>query len=158
MIQMQTILLPTDGSECSAKAAKYALSFAKQYGARIVALHVIDQRWEEQSRAVLTEMGQDLTQKIRAGYEEEARRIVAEVAAAAAQAGIPAEARIASGIPYEEIVRTGGDVSADVIIMGTHGRTGMSHLFLGSVTEKVIRRASCPVLTVRPQEHDFVTP
>jgi nucleotide-binding universal stress UspA family protein len=158
MIQLKTILLPTDGSECSAKAANYAFSFAKQYGARIVALHVVDQRWEEQSRAVLTEMGQDLTQKVRAGYEEEARRIVREVAAAAVQAGIPAEARIASGIPYEEIVRVGQEVAADVIIMGTHGRTGMSHLFLGSVTEKVIRRAPCPVLTVRPQEHDFVIP
>ena len=150
--------MPTDGSECFVKAANYALSFAKQYGARIVALHVVDQRWEEQSRAVLTEMGQDLTQKIRAGYEEEARRIVGEVAAAAAKAGIPIEARIAGGIPYEEIVRTAQTVAADVIIMGTHGRTGMSHLFLGSVAEKVIRRAQCPVLTVRPEEHDFVTP
>jgi len=158
MIQMQTILLPTDGSDCSTKAATYALSFAKQYGARIVALHVIDQRWEEQSRAVLTEMGQDLTQKIRVGYEEEARRIVAHVVEAGTDVGVSIEPRVIVGVPFEEIVRVGREISADLIIMGTHGRTGMSHLFLGSVTEKVIRRAPCPVLTVRPEEHDFVTP
>lgn len=158
MIKMQTILLPTDGSECSAKATKYALSFAKQYGARILALHVVDQRWEEQSRAVLTEMGQDLTQKIRAGYEEEAKRIVAQVVEAGTLVGVPIEPRVIVGVPFEEIVRVAREISADMIIMGTHGRTGMSHLFLGSVTEKVVRRAPCPVLTVRPEEHDFVTP
>lgn len=111
MIAIQTILLPTDGSECSGKAMTYALSFAKQYGARVVALHVIDQRWEEQTRVAFAEVGQDMTKKIRNGYE-----------------------------------------------MGTHGRSGVSHLLLGSVAEKVVRRAPCPVLTVRQEEHDFVTP
>lgn len=158
MIAIQTILLPTDGSECSAKAMAYALSFAKQYGGRVVALHVIDRRWEEQTRVVFAEVGQDLTQKIRDGYEEEARRILREVTDAAGEAGVPVEGRVLTGIPSEEIVRAAQELAADLIIMGTHGRAGMSHLLLGSVAEKVVRRAPCPVLTVRREEHNFLTP
>lgn len=158
MITIKTILLPTDGSDYSAKAMTYALSFAKQYGARVVALHVIDRRWEEQTRAVFAEIGQDLTEKIRTGYEEEARRILGEVTGAAGKVGVPAETQILAGIPSEEITRVARQLPADLIIMGTHGRTGMSHLLLGSVAEKVVRAASCPVLTVRKQEHDFVIP
>lgn len=158
MITIKTIVLPTDGSDCSAKAMAYALSFAKQYGARVVALHVIDRRWEDQTRVAFAEVGQDLTQKIRKGYEEEARRILQEVVAAADKAGVFVETRVLAGIPFEEIVRVGKDVSADLIIMGTHGRAGMSHLLLGSVAEKVVRRSPCPVLTVRQEAHDFVVP
>lgn len=158
MIAIQTILLPTDGSECSSKAMAYALSFAKQYGARVVALHVIDQRWEEQTRVAFAEVGQDMTKKIRNGYEEEARRILQEATDAAGKIGVPVETRIVTGIPYEDIVRAGKELPADLIIMGTHGRSGVSHLLLGSVAEKVVRRAPCPVLTVRQEEHDFVTP
>jgi nucleotide-binding universal stress UspA family protein len=158
MIAIETILLPTDGSKCSAKAMAYALSFAKQYGGRVVALHVIDQRWEEQTRIVFAEVGQDLTQKIRNGYEEEARRILQEVTGAAGKVGVSVETRVVTGIPSEDIVRVAQELPADLIIMGTHGRAGMSHLLLGSVAEKVVRRAPCPVLTVRKEEHDFVTP
>ena len=156
MITIKTILLPTDGSECSSKAMAYALSFAKQYGGRVVALHVIDRRWEEQTRVAFAEVGQDLTQKIRSGYAEEARRILQEVADAGARAGVSVEPRTVTGIPFDDIVRIGAELPADLIIMGTHGRTGVSHLLLGSVAEKVVRRAPCPVLTVRQEEHDFV--
>jgi nucleotide-binding universal stress UspA family protein len=157
MLAIKTILLPTDGSECSAKAMAYALSLAKRYGGRVVALHVIDRRWEEQTRAAFVEVGQDLTQKIREGYAEEARRILQAVAEAAAKAGVPVETRTITGIPFDDIVRIGAELAADLIIMGTHGRTGISHLLLGSVAERVVRRAPCPVLTVRQAEHDFLT-
>jgi nucleotide-binding universal stress UspA family protein len=136
----------------------YALSFAKQYGGRVVALHVIDQRWEDQTRIVCAEVGQDLTQKIRTGYEEEARRILRGVADAAVKIGVSVETRIVTGIPFEDIARVARELPADLIIMGTHGRTGMSHLLLGSVAERVLRRAPCPVLTVRKEEHDFGSP
>jgi len=158
MIAIKTILLPTDGSDCSAKAMAYALSFARQYGGRIMALHVVDRRWEEQTRIVFAEVGQDLTQKIRDGYEEEARRILREVTDAAGKAGVPAETKVVTGIPSEDIIRVAQELPADLIIMGTHGRAGMSHLLLGSVAEKVVRRAPCPVLTVRQDAHDFVAP
>jgi nucleotide-binding universal stress UspA family protein len=157
MIAIKTILLPTDGSECSVKAMAYALSFARQFGGRVIALHVIDRRWEEQTRVAFAEVGQDLTKKIREGYAQEAHRILKEVTDAGSKAGVPVEARIATGIPFDDIVRIGKELPADLIIMGTHGRTGVSHLLLGSVAERVVRRAPCPVLTVRKEEHDFVT-
>jgi nucleotide-binding universal stress UspA family protein len=158
MISIKTILLPTDGSDCSAKAVAYALSFARQLGGRVVALHVIDRRWDEQMRVMYADVGQDMTEKVRTGYEEEARRILREVTDAAGKVGVPVETKILAGIPSEDIVRLAGELPADLIIMGTHGRAGVSHLLLGSVAEKVVRRAPCPVLTVRKEEHDFVTP
>ncbi len=132
MIAIKTILLPTDGSECSAKAMACALSFAKQYGGRVVALHVIDRRWEEQTRIVFAEVRQDLTRKIRNGYEEEAGRILREVTDAASKVGVAVESRVLTGIPSEDIIRVAQELLADIIIMGTHGRAGMSHLLLGS--------------------------
>jgi nucleotide-binding universal stress UspA family protein len=157
VIAIKTILLPTDGSDCSAKAMAYALSFATQYGGRVVALHVIDRRWEEQTRLVFAEVGQDLTEKVRKGYEEEAGRILQEVTGAADKVGVAVDCKVLTGIPFEEIVCAARELPADIIIMGTHGRAGMSHLLLGSVAEKVVRRASCPVLTVRLEDHEFVT-
>ena len=155
MLGIKAILLPTDGSECSRKAMAYALSFAKQYGARIVALHVIDRRWEDQTRVAFVEVGQELTQKIQKGYGEEAERILREVVEAAGVSGVPVETRVVTGIPFEDIVRIGKEVPVDLIVMGTHGRAGMSHLLLGSVAERVIRRAPCPVLTVRQEDRSL---
>ncbi len=158
MIAIKTVLLPTDGSECSGKASGYALSFAKQYGARVVAIHVIDQRWEEQARLALAEVGQDMAQRIREGRNEEGQRILRDVTDAAERSGVSVESVIVSGIPFEEIVRLAKELPADLIIMGTHGRTGVSHLLLGSVAERVVRSAPCPVLSVRQEEQDFVVP
>jgi len=158
MIAIKKILLPADASECSKKALAYALSFAKQYKARLVGLHVIDQRWEEQARDAFAAIGQDAIQTVRQGYEEEARRILQEVADVAAQAGIAVETRIVTGLPFEEIVRVGRELPADIIIMGTHGRTGVSHALLGSVAENVVRNSPCPVLVVRLEEGELVAP
>ncbi len=133
MVTMETILFPTDGSACSKKALTYALSCATQYGARLVALHVIDK-----------------------GREEEAQRLLREVVDTAVAAGLAVEPRIATGIPHEEILHTAQALPADVIIMGTHGRTGISHALVGSVTERVVRHAPCPVLTVREEGHPTV--
>ena len=58
--------------------------------------------------------------------------------------------------PYAEICGYATDTGIDLIVIGTHGRSGLSHVLLGSVAEKVVRKANCPVLTVRPNEHDFV--
>ncbi len=156
MINIKTILLPTDGSECSHKAMNYAVSFAKQYGGKIVALNVIDQRLEEQTRNAVIEIGHELMQRLHDGYAREARRILQEVAEAGAKAGVHVETRLIKGIPSDEIVRLGGELPADLIVIGTHGHTGVSHLLLGSVAEKVVRRAPCPVLSVQREEHDFV--
>ena len=149
MITIGTILLPTDGSECSAKAMTYALSLARQYGGRVVALHVIDRGWEEQTRNAVVEVGHDLMQTLHDGYARTAHTILQAVVDAGAKAAVPVEARMAHGTPYEEIVKTSKEVGADLIVIGTHGRTGVSHFLLGSVAEKVVRTGACPVLTVQ---------
>jgi nucleotide-binding universal stress UspA family protein len=71
---------------------------------------------------------------------------------AGVKAGVAVEARMAHGTPYEEIVKAGKELGADLIVIGTHGRTGMSHFLLGSVAERVVRSAPCPVLTVHQRD------
>jgi nucleotide-binding universal stress UspA family protein len=183
MIALKTILLPTDGSECSRKAMLYALSFAQQYGAQVLTLHVIDQRRERQPEQSYIEMDLGTGPTIRHGIEKERqveqtyiemdlgtgpttqrgleeaeRRALQEVADAATKVGVAVETRLVTGIPSEDIVRIAKELSVDLIIMGTHGRTGVSHALLGSVAEKVVQQAPCPVLVVRQEEHEFVTP
>jgi len=158
MIAIKSILLPTDGSECFRKAMKYAFSIAKQHSAHVIALHVIDKRWEEEAGHALAGVGDEIIEKVRRGRDEEAQRILQEVLNAAENTGISVEIKLVTGVPFEDIVRLGKELSADLIIMGTHGRRGMSHLLLGSVAERVVRQAPCPVLTVRQKEHDFVVP
>ena len=62
------------------------------------------------------------------------------------------------GTPFVEIVRHARELQADLVVIGTHGRTGLAHVLLGSTAEKVVRKAHCPVLTVRPHGHDFIAP
>lgn len=158
MIAIKTILLPTDGSKCSGKAMTYTMAFANQFRAKVVGLHVIDQRWEDQTRQTFGEVRQVVLQEAIKRHEEEARGIVEAVADAGTKVGVAVETRIVTGTAVEQIVRLAKELPADLIIIGTHGRTGISHVFLGSVAEKVVRRAPCPVLTVRSKEHDFIVP
>lgn len=73
---------------------------------------------------------------------------------ALAAEGVSAQVRLEVGVPWEAIVCVAGDEGAEMIVMGTHGRTGLDRLLLGSVAERVVRRAPCPVLTVRSDDHD----
>ncbi len=121
MIALTTILLPIDGSECSRQAMVYALSFVDQFGARVVALHVIDQRWVDQGRRVLAEVGDDMLQRGKEGLEYDAGQILWDVTKAADRSGVAFDTRIVTGTPVEEIVRLGEELPADLISMGTHG-------------------------------------
>ncbi len=82
--------------------------------------------------------------------------LLREVVGAAQRAGVPIETTWVIGFPAKDIVRLATEVQADLIVVGTYGRRGMSHLLLGSVAERVVRTAPCPVLTVRRAEHEFV--
>ncbi len=148
MVEIKTILLPTDGSESSDKALAYALSFARQYGARVVILHVIEMEALVGAEPHLLHLSSFL--------EERARRILEKAVASANQAGVHTEARVVTGIPFDDIVRLSKELPADLIILGTHGRTGLPHALMGSVAEKVVRLAPCPVLTVRQASRDFI--
>ena len=66
--------------------------------------------------------------------------------------------KVLNGVPFVEIIRYARESEMDLIVMGTHGRTGLGHLLIGSVTERVVRKSPCPVLTVKHPEHEFVMP
>lgn len=135
------ILIPTDGTEAVEPAIEHALDLADTYGARLHALYVVDQG---------TYVGIDA----RAGIvvetlETEGERAVEAVRERAEAAGIPVDATVTRGSPYREILDYADERGIDLIVMGTHGRRGVDRYLLGSVTEKVVRSAGVPVLTVR---------
>lgn len=138
-----TILVPTDFSEYSKQALSYAEMLAKPFEAKIVLIHVIDTVSYVVSESV--QWTTDVSTRVQASVQPMLDGLVRD----AQKRGVVAESRLSQGVPYDQIVKTAENVNADLIVMGTHGRTGMSHVLLGSVAERVVRLAPCPVLTVR---------
>lgn len=141
------LLVPTDGSPLSDKAAQAAVNFAKESGAKITAVSVA----EPFPYSAMSELSFLPDQ---ARYEtqmrEHAQRYVEEIAELARVAGVPCETRVAlSFSPYEEIVRLADELSCDVIFMASHGRKGINRLFVGSETQKVLAHSTLPVMVFR---------
>jgi len=139
MLAVNTILHPTDFSERSQYAFWLACSLARDYGARLVVLHVAVPAVVYGEGVVVPPSPEEL----RAATQEQLDRLQAP------RADVRAERRLAEGDAVEEILRVAKEANADLIVMGTHGRTGLGRLLMGSVAEQVVRRASCPVLTVK---------
>jgi nucleotide-binding universal stress UspA family protein len=136
------IIYPTDGSKTAAAALEFAIDIARCRGARIVVLSVAPEL--DGPREALGEMSAIL----RAFAGEQAR----EAAEKARRSGVEVEEHVETGKPADVIVRTARDENAYAIVMGTHGRTGLSRSFIGSVADRVIRRASCSVILVPSKE------
>jgi len=138
---IKTILVPTDFSDYSEKALSRAVSLAKMIDAKIVVVHVIDTL-----NYFVTESLQwgEVFARLRGAAQPMLTRLVRE----AEKKGVGAKSDLIQGVPYEQIVKKAEKLRAGLIVMGTHGRAGMRHLFLGSVAERVIRLAPCPVMTV----------
>lgn len=148
------ILLPTDFSDCSVEAARVARRLADRFDSRVRILHVLDEP------LVLDPMvrGDVPVDLIRSRMERFARDgLESFVASHFAGAGNVAT-MLAAGIPHKEIVKAARETGADLIVIGTHGRTGVEHVLFGSTAEKVVRMAPCPVLTVRPGGSAFLEP
>lgn len=139
-----TILVPTDGSEPADAAVDHAVDLAASSGATLHALSVVDST-AYASLDVSSEQVLDSLES-RAG---EATKTIAETAA---DAGVDSVTEVSVGSPHDQITEYADAVEADLIVMGTHGRTGLDRFLLGSVTERVVRAAPCPVLTVRAAE------
>ena len=162
MITLKHILVPTDFSETSEAAAKYGVALARAFNATLHLLHVeprrdlqiiverelvVEKFLSDPTAATLPpNAARELLGKILTEQEERELR--------------PEYVLRASGLggPYVEIVRYAKERTIDLIVMGTHGRGFVAHLLMGSVAEKVVRKAPCPVLTVRHPEHEFVIP
>lgn len=162
MIALKRILVATDFSESSAAALKYGISLAQTFGATLHVLHAAGRHDLEvmvERQLVIDKFLQDSNAPD--GHANAARELLADLLTAEEQATLRAEFVLRAcgpAGPWAEIVRYAKERNLDLIIVGTHGRGMLGHLLMGSVAEKVVRMAPCPVLTVRHPQHEFVLP
>ncbi|MBV6512020.1 MAG: universal stress protein [Ignavibacteriales bacterium] len=149
MVTISNILLSTDFSDFSLSAADYAVTLAKQNNASLHLLHVI-----EKTPPILAIRSLDLSEdaimkSILSEAQENLDRVVKKLES---ESGLTIKASVVRGIDYQEIVDYSADNNIDMIVIATHGRTGLLHTLIGSVAEKVIRYSKVPVLVVTPGE------
>jgi nucleotide-binding universal stress UspA family protein len=137
---MRILLHPTDVSEHSNSSFELACSLAREYGSRLLVLHVGRQ-------PVITPV-EGVVPPEPERYQEELTENLRKLQAQVPQIQVESRLVIAAD-PAAEILRVAQEIGCDLIVMGTHGRTGLGRLLMGSVAEKVLRRASCPVVTVK---------
>ena len=155
MISLNRILAATDFSPSSDHALRYAAEFAQRFGAELHLLHVTqDLATAALAMAPLIPAEVDYREQ----QFEVASRELDRLPAALGLKVPKAVREVREGTAFVEIIRYARDHQIDLIVMGTHGRSGLAHVLLGSVAERVVRKAPCPVLTVRPPEHEFVMP
>jgi glycine betaine transporter len=161
-MELKKVLVPIDYSEHSSRALRWGASLAEKYGAQLLLLHVVPKAvevsapqfgWQEVPAYYQEEMvpgrGPFQSERILTDLVDKARTELHDLARKELQGTVPVEIRVAVGKPAAEIRRVAQEWPADLIVMGTHGRTGFSHALLGSVAEKLVRSARCPVFTVR---------
>jgi len=150
MVMYKHILCPTDFSGPANRALQYACDLAAQYDAELHLLHVLPD-----PVAALTAYG-PVVSAIPPDWEESMRAQVNQQLADALdknwEKGKKVQRAISEGLPSAEIIHYANDNAIDLIVMGTHGRTGFNHFLMGSEAEKVVRKAHCPVLTIPPEE------
>lgn len=154
-LTLTRILVPTDFSETSAAAVKYAVSLADAFGAQIHLLHVMEQPVQWQMAAEIAMVTAPVDD---AALRERAEAELAELLTRDERERYRLVCATEVGAPFAAIVKYARRENIDLIVMGTHGRGAVAHLLIGSVAENVVRKAPCPVLTVRHPEHEFVTP
>ena len=143
MLNIRTILVPVDFEEASDRAVQAAAELAKTFGAKVVLMHAYElpfYPYPGASPVGTTDLPRAIRDAATAGLDVIAARIKDKVAVV--------ETLLRAGPPADEILAVAKDKRVDLIVMGTHGRTGIAHALLGSIAEKVLRRAELPVLTV----------
>ena len=160
MIRLKSILLPTDFSEPSSAAVPYACDLAEAFGAELHVLHVIHDLSSE-----MPEFGmglafpgylEHLPERMQKLEEEAIHHLAGVLPEGWTKTRIILATR--QGPPFQRIIEYAREHLTDLIVMGTHGRGAVQHTLLGSVAERVVRKAPCPVLTVRPEGHEFTMP
>jgi nucleotide-binding universal stress UspA family protein len=135
------ILIPTDGSQGAKAALEHGIEIASKWDATLHTLYVADTRLARSGPLLET-------------LRDEGRKAVRDVEVAGTQGGLTVVTGIVEGNPHEEILDYVTDHGIDMVIMGTHGRTGLDRVVMGSVAERVVRRSSVPVLTVRGEDQN----
>ena len=151
-MQIRTILLPTDFSECGNYALSYAASLARTFGASIICVNVIEPIVPTVGYSGMTEPLPiaDITEQL----EDSAERELPKLAECEECAGLEVEEMLVHGEAASEIVRVAKERAVDLIVISSHGRTGLGRILFGSTAEAVVRHASCPVLVVKPPQED----
>lgn len=155
MIALKKVLFPTDFSDCAKAAQDYAWAMAEQFKAELHVIHVL-----ADVMMMMPEPGSALSlpQNYLVDLKQEAEKSLDKLLPDAAKKGLRVVRALRMGNPFVEIVKYAEEAGIDLIVVGTHGRGALAHMLLGSVAEKVVRKAKCPVLTVHPAGHQFVTP
>jgi nucleotide-binding universal stress UspA family protein len=150
MVTFNRILVPHDFSETSDAAVQHAVALARNFRARLLFLHVGDR--------ARSDLETEFPLGLENAMEDAARERLQRVLTPAEQVELRPDLDVRAGNPAKEIVDYAKERQADLIVMGTHGRTMVSHALLGSVAEKVVRTAPCPVLTVRNSAYAVSVP
>jgi nucleotide-binding universal stress UspA family protein len=138
------LLCPTDFSPASARAFDYAVSLAREFRARLLLLHVVAPlAWPVPGLATMTGFP-DLRREIEQQVARELQQLRER-----AGAGVQLQTSVREGVPHDEILAAADEHGCDLIVMSTHGHTGLKHMLLGSTAERVVRLAKQPVLTLR---------
>jgi nucleotide-binding universal stress UspA family protein len=154
-VVIKKILCPIDFSDSADHAMRYAAALAQNFGAELTLLHVVapfvaalpgETALPDTLLADIDELAEACQQRLR------------EIVGTLAADGLRVQQKVLNGVPFVEIIRFARDAETDLIVMGSHGRTGLGHLLIGSVAERVVRKAGCPVLTVKHPGHEFVMP
>lgn len=149
MLDMKRILAPVDFSETSDKAFDYALSLARVFEAEVIALHVLQEPILYQSHTAQS-YRDAFEQKMQSNLDALLNRHTCE--------GVEITTEMKQGAPFVEIIQFAAENDCDLIVIGTHGHGPIHNMLLGSSAEKVVRKARCPVLVVRADQHQFVAP
>ena len=146
------IIAATDFSPASAPAVSQAVRLARAEGAELILVHVYEPPGAASFGSYIASPGlyDEIEQALRSGAEKS----LAPLVEAARKQGVRATSRVLRGIPHSGITEAAAENHADLIVIGTHGRSGFFRFFLGSVAQKVIAAAPCPVITVRPAQHE----
>lgn len=156
MIRIERVLFPTDFSDLSLHGLRYARFFAEAYSAELHLVHVVDEAslyWMALGPNSLP-VGPSTEELVAISQKEMTQFVGAHLG----DLGTPLVTEVVMGRPFAEIVQYAREKAIDLIVIGTHGRSGLQHALLGSVAEKVIRKAPCPVLTIRQPEQDDAKP
>jgi universal stress protein A len=150
LLNIRSILVPIDFSETSKKAMQYAMRMAEQFNAKITVLSVVEPISSPDLAYYPLMMEADQVKQ----------SVQAKLDSFCSQMRLPQrllqKTIVRQGVPYAEITDAARTLKVDLIVITTHGYTGLKHVFLGSTAERVVRHAPCPVLTVREKEHEFI--
>ena len=154
MKDIERILFPTDFSDNSYAALDYATKLAEFYKAELCLLHVVNSPIQHDSFLLSSFQIDDIERKATSAK----RQALLNLIKTRIGEQVPVKVMLRRGVPLGEIINAARKCEADLIVMGTHGRTGLPQMLIGSVAKKVVRYAPCPVLTVKERDYEFEMP